>query len=116
MKTYNSGFYTLMDEAGLLNSQNFSLYIDNVLGYGNTQALKLDGFSFEPVNQLDFDYRQLQIENQLKVMATYTDKDSEAILNDQPTDNSGDEFDVVETISIADDSNGGMPQPNSGRI
>lgn len=79
MKTYNSGFYTLMDEAGLLNSQNFSLYIDNVLGYGNTQALKLDGFSFEPVNQLDFDYRQLQIENQLKVMATYTDKDSEAI-------------------------------------
>lgn len=79
MKTYNSGFYTLMDEAGLLNSQNFSLYIDNVLGYGNTQALKLDGFTFEPVNQLDFDYRQLQIENQLKVMATYTDKDSEAI-------------------------------------
>lgn len=44
------------------------------------------------------------------------DKDSEAILNDQPTDNSGDEFDVVETISIADDTNGGMPQPNSGRI
>lgn len=68
-----------MDEAGILSSESFDLYIKDVLGFGEQQSLNLDGFTFEPTMQLDFDYEQLQLESHLKVMATYTDKDSEAI-------------------------------------
>lgn len=79
MRKYNEGFYSLMDEAGILSSKSFDLYIKDVIGFGNSQALNLDGFSFEPTMQMEFDYEQLQVENNIKVMATYTDKDSEAI-------------------------------------
>lgn len=76
---YSKGFYNLMAEAGIASSESFSAYIKQVLGFGESQALNLDGFPFEPTNQLGFDYKQMQIENRIKVMATYTDKDSEAI-------------------------------------
>lgn len=79
MNKYSTGFYTLMAEAGILSKDSFSAYINDVVGFGNSQALNLDGFDFEPTMQLEFDYKQLQLENRLKVMATYTDKDSEAI-------------------------------------
>ena len=42
---YSQGFYTLMDEAGILSSKSFSLYIRDVVGFGNIQDLNLDGFS-----------------------------------------------------------------------
>ncbi len=77
--TYTKGFYSLMAEAGLTSGKRFDLYLKDIVGYGNSQALKIDGFTFDQDMQLDFDYEQLQIENNLKVMATYTDKDSEAI-------------------------------------
>lgn len=76
---YSQGFYTLMDEAGILSSKSFSLYIRDVVGFGNIQDLNLDGFTWDPVSSLTFDYEQLIVSNRLKVMATYTDKDSEAI-------------------------------------
>lgn len=76
---YSTGFHNLMDEAGILSSKSFDLYIKDVLGFGNSQEMNLDGFNFEPVMQLDFDFEQLQVENKVMVMATYTDKDSEAI-------------------------------------
>ena len=76
---YSQGFYTLMEEAGILSSKSFSLYIKDVVGFGNLQDLNLDGFSWDPVSSLTFDYEQLIVSNRLKVMATYTDKDSEAI-------------------------------------
>ena len=79
MNKYSSGFYTLMEEAGILSSKSFSLYIKDVVGFGNLQDLNLDGFSWDPVSSLTFDYEQLIASNRLKVMATYTDKDSEAI-------------------------------------
>ena len=68
-----------MEEAGILSSKSFSLYIKDVVGFGNIQDLNLDGFSWDPVSSLTFDYEQLIASNRLKVMATYTDKDSEAI-------------------------------------
>ena len=68
-----------MSEAGILSSKSFSLYIKDVVGFGNLQDLNLDGFSWDPVSSLTFDYEQLIVSNRLKVMATYTDKDSEAI-------------------------------------
>ena len=76
---YSQGFYTLMDEAGILSSKSFTLYVRDVVGFGNIQDLNLDGFSWDPVSSLTFDYEQLIVSNRLKVMATYTDKDSEAI-------------------------------------
>ena len=76
---YSQGFYTLMEEAGILSSKSFSLYIRDVVGFGNIQDLNLDGFSWDPVSSLTFDYEQLIVSNRLKVMATYVDKDSEAI-------------------------------------
>lgn len=79
MKKYSEGFYTLMSEAGILSRASFDGYLKDVIGFGNSQALNLDGFSFEPAMQLNFDYEQIQVENRIKVMATYTDKDSEAI-------------------------------------
>ena len=68
-----------MEEAGILSSKSFSLYIKDVVGFGNIQDLNLDGFSWDPISSLTFDYEQLIVSNRLKVMATYTDKDSEAI-------------------------------------
>ena len=79
MNKYSEGFYTLMEEAGILSSKSFSLYIRDVVGFGNIQDLNLDGFSWDPISSLTFDYEQLIASNRLKVMATYTDKDSEAI-------------------------------------
>lgn len=76
---YSNGFYTLMEEAGILSSKSFSLYVRDVVGFGNIQDLNLDGFSWDPISSLTFDYEQLIASNRLKVMATYTDKDSEAI-------------------------------------
>lgn len=76
---YSQGFYTLMDEAGILSSKSFSLYVRDVVGFGNIQDLNLDGFTWDPVSSLTFDYEQLIASNRLKVMATYVDKDSEAI-------------------------------------
>jgi len=79
MNKYSNGFYTLMEEAGILSSKSFSLYIRDVVGFGNIQDLNLDGFAWDPISSLTFDYEQLIASNRLKVMATYTDKDSEAI-------------------------------------
>lgn len=79
MNKYSEGFYTLMEEAGILSSKSFSLYVRDVVGFGNIQDLNLDGFSWDPVSSITFDYEQLIASNRLKVMATYTDKDSEAI-------------------------------------
>lgn len=79
MNKYSEGFYTLMEEAGILSSKSFSLYIRDVVGFGNLQDLNLDGFSWDPISSITYDYEQLIASNRLKVMATYTDKDSEAI-------------------------------------
>lgn len=79
MNKYSNGFYTLMEEAGILSSKSFGLYIKDVVGFGNIQDLNLDGFSWDPISSLTFDYEQLIVSNRLKVMATYVDKDSEAI-------------------------------------
>lgn len=79
MNKYSEGFYTLMEEAGILSSKSFSLYVRDVVGFGNIQDLNLDGFAWDPISSLTFDYEQLIASNRLKVMATYVDKDSEAI-------------------------------------
>lgn len=76
---YAKGFYTLMSEAGILSSKSFSLYINDVVGFNNIQGLDLDGFNWDDYSSLTFDFKDLVMSNRVKVMATYTDKDSEAI-------------------------------------
>lgn len=79
MNTYGQGFYNLMEQAGIRNQASFSAYLKDVIGASNSTELKIDGFTFESGMQLKFDYEQLQLENRIGVMATYVDKDSEAI-------------------------------------
>lgn len=76
---YAKGFYTLMSEAGILSSKSFGLYINDVVGFNNIQKLDLDGFTWDEYSSLTFDFKDLVMSNRVKVMATYTDKDSEAI-------------------------------------
>lgn len=76
---YNKGFRTLMGEAGILSAESFDLYITDVVGFGNSQDMDLDGFSWDPYSSITFDFKQLLMSNKLKVMATYADKDSEVI-------------------------------------
>lgn len=79
MNTYAKGFYSLMEMGGINNRESFDAYLKDVIGASNSTELKLDGFVWEPGMQLNFDYKQLQIENRIGVMATYVDKDSETI-------------------------------------
>ena len=76
---YNKGFHTLMKEAGILSSESFSSYITDVVGFNNIQAYDVDGFKWDDVSSITFDFQQLMLKNRLKVMATYADKDSEVI-------------------------------------
>jgi len=79
MNKYSEGFHTLMEEAGILSSKSFGLYIKDVIGFGNLQDLNIDGFTWDPISSITYDYEQMIVSNRLKVMATYMDKDSEAI-------------------------------------
>lgn len=76
---YAKGFHTLMNEAGILSAKSFSLYINDVIGFNNIQELDLTGFEWDEYSSLTFDFQALMLSNRVKVMATYTDKDSEAI-------------------------------------
>lgn len=79
MNKYSQGFYTLMGEAGIRTAESFTSYLNDVIGFGNLNDLNLDGFEWDPVSQIEFDYEQMQLNNRIKVMATYADKDSEVI-------------------------------------
>lgn len=79
MYEYNKGFYNLMAEAGIISSESFTAYIRDVLGFGEEQSLNLDNFTFDPIMQLLFNFEQALFESNIKLMATYPDKDSEVI-------------------------------------
>ena len=76
---YSKGFYNLMSEAGITTSKVFAGYISNVLKFGESQDLNLRGFTFDNKMQIGFDFKQALLENRIRVMATYADKDSEVI-------------------------------------
>lgn len=77
--SYNKGFHTLMHEAGILSAESFSAYMTDVVGFGNSQEMDLDGFTWDEDISLTYDYFQAMMKNRIKVMATYADKDSEVI-------------------------------------
>lgn len=73
------GLDTLMAVKGLTSNEAFQAYYDQVLSSRENEALNLSGFETWDVSQVDFTYEQLEIESNIKVMATYVDLNSEAI-------------------------------------
>ena len=78
MEIYN-GLDTLMSVKGLTSNEAFQAYYDQVLSSRENEALNISGFETWDVPQIDFTYEQLEIESNIKVMATYVDLNSEAI-------------------------------------
>lgn len=78
MEIYN-GLDTLMSVKGLTSNEAFQAYYDQVLSSRENETLNISGFEAWDVPQIDFTYEQLEIENDIKVMATYVDLNSEAI-------------------------------------
>lgn len=73
------GLDTLMQYKGITSNEAFQAYYNNILAKNESQALNLDGFDEWDVPQIDFTYEQLEVEDQIKVMATYVDLNSEPI-------------------------------------
>lgn len=73
------GLDTLMQYKGITSNEAFQAYYNSVLSNRESQALNLDGFDQWDVPQIDFTYEQLELENQIQVMATYVDLNSEPI-------------------------------------
>src|SRR5574344_2092240 len=73
------GLDTLMAIKGLTSNEAFQVYYNDILASRENEGLNLSGFERWDIPQVDFTYEQLEIENNIKVMATYVDLNSEAI-------------------------------------
>lgn len=73
------GLDTLMASNGITSSDAFSAYYLQVLSRREDQNLNEIGFEEWDVPQIDFDYKMLEVEDQIKVMATYVDLNSDPI-------------------------------------
>jgi hypothetical protein len=73
------GLDTLMASNGIISSEAFMAYYLQVLSRRESQNLNEIGFEEWDVPQIDFDYKMLEVEDQIKVMATYVDLNSDPI-------------------------------------
>ena len=73
------GLDTLMASNGINSSDAFMAYYLQVLSRRESQNLNEIGFEEWDTPQVDFDYKMLEVEDQIKVMATYVDLNSEPI-------------------------------------
>lgn len=73
------GLDTLMTSNGITSSDAFMAYYLQVLSRRESQNLNEIGFEEWDVPQIDFDYKMLEVEDQIKVMATYVDLNSDPI-------------------------------------
>ena len=73
------GLDTLMAIKGLTSNEAFQVYYNDILASRESEGLNLSGFERWDIPQVDFTYEQLEIESNIKVMATYVDLNSEAI-------------------------------------
>lgn len=73
------GLDTLMASNGITSSEAFMAYYLQVLSRRESQNLNEIGFEEWDTPQIDFDYKMLEVEDQIKVMATYVDLNSEPI-------------------------------------
>lgn len=72
------GLDTLMKSNGLVNSNAFEIYYNEILAGRENQNLDIDGFEWDEP-QLDFTYEMLEAGNDVEVMATYVDLNSPAL-------------------------------------
>ena len=68
-----------MASNGITSSDAFMAYYLQVLSRREDQNLNDIGFEEWDVPQIDFDYKMLEVEDQIKVMATYVDLNSDPI-------------------------------------
>lgn len=68
-----------MASNGITSSDAFMAYYLQVLSRRESQNLNEIGFEEWDVPQIDFDYKMLEVEDQIKVMATYVDLNSDPI-------------------------------------
>jgi hypothetical protein len=73
------GLDTLMASNGITSSAAFMAYYIQVLSRRESQNLNEIGFEEWDTPQIDFEYKMLEAEDQIKVMATYVDLNSEPI-------------------------------------
>ena len=73
------GMDTLMASNGITSSEAFMAYYLQVLSRRESQGLNEIGFEEWDTPQIDFDYKMLEAEEQIKVMATYVDLNSDPI-------------------------------------
>lgn len=73
-----NGLDSLMAAFGLNDSTTFQAYQKDVLSGLETQELNIAGFQWG-AQQIGFTYEQLEVENQINVMAQYVDVDSPAL-------------------------------------
>ena len=73
------GLDTLMASNGITSSDAFMAYYLQVLSRREDQNLNEIGFEEWDTPQIDFDYKMLEVEDQIKVMATYVDLNSDPI-------------------------------------
>lgn len=72
------GLDTLMKSNGLVNSNAFEIYYNEILAGRENQNLDIDGFEWDEP-QLDFTYEMLEAGNNVEVMANYVDLNSPAL-------------------------------------
>ena len=73
------GLDTLMASNGITSSDAFMAYYLQVLSRREDQNLNEIGFEEWDTPQIDFEYKMLEVEDQIKVMATYVDLNSDPI-------------------------------------
>lgn len=72
------GLDSLMTAKGITDSGTFDAYLKEVLSKRESQGANLTGFVYD-APQLDFDFKTLQAEAKIDVMASYVDLNSPAI-------------------------------------
>lgn len=73
------GLETLMEYKGITSNEAFQAYYNSVLARTESQNLNILGFERWDTPQIDFDYEMLEVEDQISVMATVLDLNSEPI-------------------------------------
>lgn len=69
--------YDLMSYFGIKSKEAFASYYNELLAPLENQNLDMEGFEWAPT-QIDFDYRVWETGDNIEIMATYVDIDSEA--------------------------------------
>lgn len=80
-----NGLESLMSAKGIVDSGTFDAYLSEVLAKRESQGANLTGFVFD-APQIGFDFKMLQLEAKIDVMASYVDLNSPALPSGHKTE------------------------------